>query len=109
MQPNSFGKISVPTPGTPVQVTADSTIRANRIRFQNVIGEAGHTFLGVSGMNKSTYAGVIKDFWPTGGGGGVADSYEIVSADGSNDLVPSQYFVDANSASEGLIVAYWTR
>ena len=37
MQPNSLGKISVTTPGTPVQVTTDKTIRANRIRFQNVM------------------------------------------------------------------------
>jgi len=109
MQPNSFGKISVPTPGTPVQITTDTKIRANRIRFQNVIGETGHTFLGVSGLTRATFVGVIKDFWPTGAGGGVADSFDIVSADGSNDLVPSQYFVDANNAAEGLIVSYWTR
>ncbi len=109
MQPNSFGKISVPTPGTPVQVTTDKTIRANRIRFQNVIGETGHTFLGTTGLVKATFAGVIKDFWPTGAGGGVADSYEVVSADGCDLLVPAEYFVDANNAAEGLIVSYWTR
>ncbi len=109
MQPTSLGKISVPTPGTPVQITTDKTIRANRIRFQNVIGETGHTFMGVSGMVKATYAGVIKDFWPTGAGGGVADAYEVFSSDGSDVLVPAQYFIDANNASEGLIVSYWTR
>jgi len=109
VQPNSFGKISVPTPGTPVQVTTDKTIRANRIRFQNVIGETGHTFMGTSGMVKATFVGVIKDFWPTGAGGGVADAFEISSSDGSDTLYPAQYFVDANTAAEGLIVSYWTR
>jgi hypothetical protein len=109
MQPKSLGKISVPTPGTPVQVTTNKTIRANRIRFQNVIGETGHTFLGVSGLTKATFVGVIKDFWPTGAGGGVADSLEIESADGCDLLVPAEYFVDANNAAEGLIVSYWTR
>jgi hypothetical protein len=86
-------------------VTSDTTIRAHRIRFAVAIGETGRVFLGVAGMNKASGAGVVKEFWPTGAGGGVADELVLESAAG--DLRPSDYYVDANAAGEGLIVAYW--
>lgn len=105
LQPRSFGKIAVPTPGTPVRVTSDTTIRAHRIRFAVAIGETGRVFLGVQGLTKGTGAGVLKEFWPTGAGGGVADELVIESAVG--ELGSSDYYVDANAAGEGLIVAYW--
>lgn len=106
LQPRSLGRIAVPTPGTPVRVTSDTSIRACRIRFAVVIGETGRVFLGLQGMNKATGAGVVKEFWPTGAGGGVADEFVVESASG--DLRPSDYYLDANTAGEGLIVAYWT-
>ena len=105
LQPRSLGKIAVPSPGTPVRVTSDTTIRAHRIRLAVAIGDTGRVFLGVQGMNKATGAGVVKEFWPTGAGGGVSDEFVIESAAG--ELRPSDYYVDANSAGEGLIVAYW--
>ena len=104
LQPRSLGKVAVPTPGTPVRVTSDTTIRAHRIRFAVAIGETGRVFLGVAGLNKASGAGVLKEFWPTGAGGGVADELVIESAAG--DLRLSDYYVDANTAGEGLIVAY---
>jgi hypothetical protein len=48
---------------------------------------------------------VVKEFWPTGAGGGVADELVLESAAG--ELRPADYYVDANTAGEGLIVAYW--
>jgi hypothetical protein len=105
LQPRPLGKIAVPAPGTPVRVTSDTTIRAHRIRFAVAIGETGRVFLGVAGMNKASGAGVVKEFWPTGAGGGVADELVLESAAG--ELVPSDYYVDANTAGEGLIIAYW--
>jgi hypothetical protein len=62
-------------------------------------------FLGVQGMNKANGAGVVKEFWPTGAGGGVADELVIESASG--ELRSADYYVDANTAGEGLIAAYW--
>ncbi len=105
LQPRSLGKTAVPTPGTPVRVTPDTSIRAHRIRFAVAIGETGRVFLGVAGMNKASGAGVLKEFWPTGAGGGVAD--ELVLESAADELRPSDYYVDANTAGEGLIVAYW--
>jgi hypothetical protein len=106
LQPRSFGKIAVTTPGTPVRVTSDTSIRAHRIRLAVVVGETGRVFLGVEGMNKATCTGVVKEFWPTGAGGGVAD--ELVLESASGELRPSDYYLDANTVGEGLIVAYWT-
>ncbi len=88
LQPRSLGKTAVPTPGTPVRVTSDTSIRAHRIRFAVAIGETGRVFLGVAGMNKASGAGVVKEFWPTGAGGGVADELVLESAAG--ELRPSE-------------------
>jgi hypothetical protein len=109
MQANSFGKIAVPTPGTPVRVSTNTDLRVKRMRFAVVIGETGRVFLGVTGMNKSNGTGVVKEFWPTGAGGGVADAFEIWAVDERHPLAPADYYVDANNAGEGLIVAYWLR
>ena len=108
MKAKSFGKISVPTPGTPVPVSTDTNLRVERMRFAAAIGDTGRVFLGVSGMNKANGAGVVKEFWRTGAGGGVADAYEIWAEDARHLLLPADYYVDANNAGEGLIVAYWT-
>ena len=106
LQARSFGKIVVPVAGTPVRLSADVALRVSRLRFAPVIGEVGPTFVGVAGMNKANGTGVIKEFWPTGAGGGVADEFIIESRDG--DLLrPADYYIDANTAGEGLIVAYW--
>lgn len=106
LQARSLGKIVVPVPGTPVRVSSDESLRVNRLRFAVVVGEVGRVFLGVAGMNRATGAGVIKEFWPTGAGGGVADEFVIESPTG--DLLrPADYYIDANTAGEGLIVAYW--
>lgn len=105
LQARSFGKIAVPTPGTPVRLSSDTALRVSRIRFAPVIGEVGRVFLGVSGMTKANGSGVIKEFWPTGAGGGVADEFVIDSPSG--ELRPSDYYIDANTAGEGLIVSYW--
>jgi hypothetical protein len=60
MLAKSFGKIAVPTPGTLVRLTTDTTLRVARLRFAVVIGETGRVFLGVAGMNKANGTGVIK-------------------------------------------------
>ena len=109
MQAESFGKIAVPTPGTPVRVTTNTDLRASRIRFAAVIGETGRVFLGIAGMNKANGTGVIKEFWPTGAGGGVADAFEVWAVDERHLLAPADYYIDANNGGEGLIVAYWGR
>jgi len=106
LQARSFGKVAVSTPGTPVPITTDTNLRAAKLRFAVVIGETGRVFLGVAGMNKATGSGVIKEFWPTGPGGGIADELILESQNG-DWLRPADYYVDANVVGEGPIVAYW--
>jgi len=106
LQARSFGKIAVSVPGTPVPITTDTNLRVAKLRFAVVIGETGRVFLGVQGMNKASGAGLIAEFWPTGPGGGIADELVLESQNG--DLLrPADYYVDANVAGEGLLVAYW--
>ena len=105
----SLGKIPVAAAGTPVQITTDSTLRANRIRFAVVIGQTGRIYLGAAGMNKTTGAGVIKEFWPTGAGGAIADAWEVADGSGSNTLRLSDFWVDAGTSGEGLMVSYCVR
>jgi hypothetical protein len=111
MQPKSLGKVPVPTPGTPVPLTANSSIYAARVRVQTVIGETGRIWLGVIGMNKATHVGVLKQFWPTGAGGAgasiPADSWEVNESGGDNTLQLSSLYLDAAVAGEGAIIEYW--
>ena len=109
MTVNSVGKISVATSGTPVQVSTNLSLYVNRVRFAVVIGQTGRVFLGTSGMNKTTGAGIVKEFWPTGAGGAIADSWEIHDPTGANTLRLADFWVDANTAGEGLMVSYFTR
>ncbi len=108
MRAKSFGKIAVPTPGTLVRLTTDTTLRVARLRFAVVIGETGRVFVGVAGMTKANGTGVIKEFWPTGAGGGVADQIDIAAIDNRHLLAPADYHIDANTANEGLIASYWS-
>lgn len=104
-----LGKIIVATAGTPVQVSADATLLAAKILVQAVIGETGRMFLGTAGLDRTTHAGVIRQFHPTGAGGAVPDSLHIDAPDGTNALRLADYWVDANVNGEGLLVTYWVR
>jgi hypothetical protein len=105
MTPNSLGRINVATPGTPQRLAAAST-PCSRIRVQVVAGLSGKMYFGTAACNHSTLAGVIKELWPNSGGG-ISDSYEVWSADGTDSIDLSQYAIDASIAGEGLIVSYW--
>jgi hypothetical protein len=105
----SLGKIRVMNPGTPVPLSATPLLVA-KVRVQAVIGETGRVFLGDrSTFNKATGAGVIKEFWPTGVGGGKADEFEIDATSRGNVIDLSKLYLDANVAGEGAIVTYCQR
>jgi hypothetical protein len=98
--------VNVTTSGTPIQLATAYT-PCNRVRVSVVAGLTGKMYLGTAAVNHSTLAGVIKELWPNSGGG-VDDSYEFNSADGTNSLNLADYWIDAAINGEGLIVAYWT-
>jgi hypothetical protein len=105
MAPQSLGRVNVPTPGTPVPLSAAET-PCNRIRVSVIAGLTGKMYFGTQTVNHSTLAGVIKELWPNSAGG-VDDSYEIYTANGADELNLADYALDAAVAGEGLIVAYW--
>lgn len=108
MQIQSLGKIAVPTPGTPVPLASTSML-VWKYRVQAVIGETGKIWLGDSTLQSASNTGVIKSFWPTGAGGGVADSFEDFADDDDNVIDISQLRLDAQNAGEGAIVSVWTK
>ena len=102
-----MGRVNVTTPGTAVPLSTDPNQRVAKIYAQVVPGLTGKGYIGKSGLNRSTLAGVARVLWPNTAGG-FSDSFEIQSTSGTNSLVLSQYVVDMDVAGEGLLVTYWT-
>jgi hypothetical protein len=50
---------------------------------------------------------MMRVLWPNSGGG-FSENFMLESADGTDVLNLSQYFVDMDVAGEGLLVTYWT-
>ena len=104
---NTLGRVNVTTPGTPVALTSNTSIAANRLFFQVIPGLTGKTYVGTKAMAKSTLAGVARILWPNASGG-FSENFSIEAQDGENSIHLSEYAVDADVAGEGLLVTYWT-
>jgi hypothetical protein len=107
MQMKTLGRVSVPTPGTPVPLTSDTKITASKLFFQVIPGLTGKTYVGVPAMTKATLAGVARVLWPNSTGG-FSETFAIEAQDGENSIRLSDYAIDADVAAEGLLVTYWT-
>lgn len=107
MQMTPKGRISVTTPGTPVPLTTDPTITACKLFFQVIPGLSGKTYVGNTGMNKSTLAGVNRVLWPNATGG-FSETFLIENYDDENSIRVADYSIDADVAGEGLLVTWWT-
>lgn len=105
MEVYSLGKIAPTTPGTPVQLTTDDTIKAQAVFASQIGGTTGRVLLGRVGLNKTTLAGCIKPFLPPSASG-FLDSFEVAADDRSNCIQLSKYVVDADVANEGLVISY---
>ncbi len=104
---NTLGAVNVTTPGTPVSLTGNTSIAANKLFFQVIPGFTGKTYVGTKTMAKATLAGVARILWPNAGGG-FSENFCIEAQDGENSIHLSDYAVDADVAGEGLLVTYWT-
>lgn len=104
---NPLGRVSVPTPGTPVQLTTNDAITASKIFFQVIPGLTGKTYVGVPAMNKSTLASVARVLWPNATGG-FSETFYIETQDGEDSIRVADYAIDADVAGEGLLVTYWS-
>ena len=105
MEIYSLGKIAPTTPGTPVQLTTDDTIKAQAVFASQIGGTTGRVLLGRTGLNKATLAGCIKPFLPPSASGWL-DSFAIEAESNSNCIQLSKYVVDADVANEGLVISY---
>jgi hypothetical protein len=104
---NCLGRLNVTTPGTPVPLTTNPKITASKVFFQVIPGLTGKTYVGVPTMTTGTLAGVARVLWPNPTGG-FSETFEVESQDGEDSIHLAQYAVDADVASEGLLVTYWT-
>jgi hypothetical protein len=104
---NSLGRINVPTPGTPIPLTANAAITASKVFVQAIPGLTGKTYLGAASMTKSTLAGVARILSPNSTGG-FSENFFLESQDGADSIRLKDYAIDADVAGEGLLVTYWT-
>src|SRR5690242_11246633 len=107
MTANPLGRVNVATPGTLVRLSSDTTLRASKIFFQVIPGLTGKGYIGKGGMVRATLANVIRVLWPNSAGG-ISDSFFLQSQQDSDTLNLSEYYIDMDVASEGLLVTYWT-
>jgi hypothetical protein len=98
--------VNVATPGTPVPLSADPTVRAAKILFQVIPGLTGKAYIGKSGMVRATLVNVVRVLWPNASGG-ISDAFFIESQQDADVLNVSSYYIDMDVAGEGLLVSYW--
>jgi hypothetical protein len=106
MQAISLGLIRVPTPGTPVQVTTNTSLTATMLMIRTVPGFSGKTYLGLAGMSKSAGAmtNVIRVLSEPCFGPQDGEVLPPVGRNHGNILRVSDYWIDADVANEGVLV-----
>ena len=102
MQPFSL-VISVPSAGTPVQLTTDNSIACVSLLIKALASNAGPTvYVGRSAnFNATTGADLIVDI------NGVGQSFLVQASDSTNRIIPSEYWVGAANSGDKLLVTYW--
>jgi hypothetical protein len=104
---NTNGRINVTTPGTPVRLSTDPTVVANKLFFQAIPGLTGKTYVGVPSMAKSSLSGVARVLAPNATGG-FSETFYVEGQEGEDSIHLADYAIDADVAGEGLLVTYWT-
>jgi hypothetical protein len=106
MTVTTLGRVNVATPGTPVQLSSNTGLRAAKILFQVVPGLTGKGYIGKNGMSRASLNGVLRILWPNQSGG-ISDSFLVESCQDSDILNLAEYYIDMDVAGEGLLVSYW--
>ena len=107
MQAIPLGLISVTTPGVPVPISVDDTLRVTLIVVRTVPGFTGRTYVGLAGMNKSSahMTGVIRVMAePPISGPQDGEVLPPSSGGHGNVIRAADYWVDADVAGEGVMV-----
>jgi|SRR5215813_6412545 len=95
--------ITVPTAGTPVQLTTDQSIACVSLLIKALPSNAGPTvYVGrAANFSSSSGADLISDI------NGADQSFLVQASDNANRVVPAQYWVDAATSGDKLLVTYW--
>lgn len=96
--PGSIGKVVVTSAGTKVRFTATST-EAQTISVTALDTNAGKVYVGTSTLNKTTLAGVIVILQP-------GATFSWSAGTNSNPLNLSDYYVDADTNNDAIVVGY---
>ena len=78
----ALGRVNVATPGTPVALSADPTVRAAKILFQVIPGLAGRATSGRAAWCARPWR-TIRVLWPNASGG-ISDAFLIESKQDSD-------------------------
>jgi hypothetical protein len=102
----SLGRVNVASPGTPVPLSTDPTLRVSKLFFQSVPGLTGKCYIGTPAMVKGALSQVVRVLVPATNST-VADQFQISAEDGRDSFYLNQFAIDADVAGEGLLVSYW--
>ena len=83
-------------------VPGQTAYKCHKVTFVVDPANKGFTYVGRKAFNRTTRAGLIMLFPP--GSAVSVFSWDLVSPGGRNDLVPEEYYVDADNANDQLIV-----
>jgi hypothetical protein len=115
---NPFGKRTVTAAGTPqllfttaeVPAAAQNVwpIRVSRVYIEALNANTGFIYIGVSGMSKTTLAGVIATI-PPPNSTKVTNYFDMTEnfAGGTNNYRLQDYWIDADVTGEGVIRTVW--
>jgi|SRR5437870_11155390 len=95
--------ITVPSAGTPVQLTTDNSIACVSLLIKALASNAGPAvYVGrAANFNAASGADLIADL------NGPDQSFLVQASDNANRIVPAQYWVDAGNSGDKLLVTYW--
>jgi hypothetical protein len=89
--------VTITTAGTPQQITTDATLRAKKVRIQPLDGIG---YVGIEGLNKTTFAGCLARL--------PQDSPLVIEADDNCAQIQlSKYWLDSTANTQKFLVAYW--
>lgn len=107
MQTVSLGLVRVPTPGTPVRVCSDESLHVSMMVVRTVPGFTGKTYVGQAGMQKDSWtkSGVVRVFSePPAFGPQDGEVLPAAQSGHGNVIRPSDFWVDADVANEGVTI-----
>lgn len=101
------GKVTVPTPGTPVRASAAYTdpakhVACHGIMFQTLPSNTGKIYIGRANMNKAAFTGLFAML--VAPSASQLPNFSAAITQAPNALGVEEFYIDADVAGEGVIV-----